>query len=398
MKRFTILVAVAVGLGGLAAPSIAQVRKAERSLKRDQLEDAHGFVKIALESDPENARAFDILARIHLEQARAGGEDYLSHMSNMKDAYMQAVALDEKRKDDVERALLIAYVDEFGKGIDQFNLAQAAEGDSARTSHFMESARSFEGSSIVAPDSAGAYVNWAYATMGAGDDVGAIRPLLLALEHGIPDLDVYNYLGRILLTNGREAEAVSVLEEGVDKFPDDEVLQEFLLNAYVTSGQLDRAINAYAVRVKQVPDNKIYLYNLGSLLLQSERYDEAISQLTKAIEHDPEYVDAFYNLGAAYVNKANDVNQQIIAMDDDVRERKDSIPDTEKAQMESQMQELSMVRQELFSLAIAPLETARSLGESAGRDVKEMCRALYQSYGQTNQTEKIADVDECADF
>ena len=393
MKRFVILLALFVGVGCIALPVSAQVRKAERALKKQQHQEALGFVEVALEKKPNDAKAYEVKGRIYQEMASmAEGEDYTSYLGQMREAFDQAASLDGKVAEKVEGTLTLAYIGEFQKGIDAFNAAQNASDNAG----YAMSARYFEGCSIIAPDSTGPYVNWAFAMIGSGDDVGAIKPLEMAIERGEPDLDVYNYLSRIYLTNDRAADAVPLLEEATGHFPDNEELQNNLLNAYAMSNQIDRAIEVYGKTVAGSPDNKIYRYNYGSLLLQAERHDDAIAQLKEAVRIDEAYTDAQYNLGAAYVNKAIAINNMINEIDDDLRANRGSLSADDISEREKRIDMLSEERRELFGLAVGPLEKAKTLGEADGRSVQEICRVLYQSYVQTNQMDKVESVQECA--
>ncbi len=395
MKRSILFLAVIVGLGCILPPTHAQVRKANRALKDGQFEEALGFIDIALERKPEDAKAFEARGNIYREMAAAAeGEEYVSNLRMMIEAYDQAASLDERRvKERVDQALMQAYLAAFTMGIDAFNRANTTD----TTEYFLTSARFFEGATIIKPDSSGSYVNWAYAMLRADDDVGAIRPFELALKHGPPDIDVYTLLSRIYLTNDRADDAVTLLEQGAAHFPaDSSGLQELLLNAYSMSGQIDRAIEMYAKSVASDPEHLLYRYNYGSLLLQADRHDEAIEQLEKATSIDPAHMDAQYNLGAAYVNKAVLVNDEMSALEDSLSENKDALSDEEEAERRAEIDALAEVRTELFAKAIAPLEKAKQLGEDESRDVQAICRVLYQSYAQTNQMDKVASVEECA--
>lgn len=394
MKRSILFLAVIVGLGCIMPPTHAQVRSANRALRNGQFEEALGFIDNALERRPEDARAFEARGNIYREMAAmAEGEEYVSHLRMMLEAYDQAVSLDSRAKDRVDEALMQAYLAAFRLGIDAFNRANTTD----TTEYFLTSARFFEGATIIKPDSSGSYVNWAFAMLRADDDVGAIRPFELAIEHGPPDADVYSLLSRIYLTNDRADDAVTLLEEATGHFPADSVgMQELLLNAYSISGQIERAIEMYAKSVATDPDHMIYRYNYGSLLLQVERHDEAIEQLEKATSIDSNHMDAQYNLGAAYVNKAVLVNDEMSAIEDSLSENKASLSEDAISEGRAQIDALAEVRSELFAKAIAPLEKAKELGEEEGRGVEAICRVLYQSYAQTNQMEKVASVEECA--
>lgn len=57
-----------------------------------------------------------------------------------------------------------------------------------------------------------------------------------------------------------------------------------------------------------------------------------------------------------------------------------------------------IVRGELFALAVAPLEKARSLYESAGTDVEAICQFMLPSYVQSGQMDEVANVQACAGY
>ena len=394
MKRIAILVALLVGVGSIALPVSAQVRKAERSLKKGEYQEALGFVATALEKKPEDAKAFEVKGRIYQAMAAADGYEYLDMLGQMTEAFNQAISLDAKMAEKVQNTLTLAYISEFQSGIDAFNQAQSA-GDS---DGYVTSARYFEGCSIIAPDSTGPYVNWAFALIGADRSAEAIAPLEKAVEHGEPDEEVYSYLARMYLTNERADDAVPLLEEATKHFPENIELQNMQLNAYAVSGQIDRAIEVYGKTVADNPDNKIYRYNYGSLLLQADQHDAAIEQLKEAVRIDDAYTDAQYNLGAAYVNKAIAVNERINAIDDDLRANRSSLSADDISAKEGEMDTLSGERRDLFGMAVTPLEKARALGEAEGREVQEICKVLFQSYVQTGQTDKAESIQACAGF
>ncbi len=393
MKRIAILLVLFVGMGSIALPLSAQVRKAERSLKKGEFQEALGFVDTALEKKPEDAKAFEVRGRIYQAMAaEASGEEYLSLLGQMSEAFSRASELDDKMGEKVRNTLTMAYITEFQSGIEAFNAAQTASDQNG----YLQSAHRFEGCTIIAPDSTGPYVNWAFALIGADQSADAIRPLEMAIENGGPDAEVYTYLGRMYLTNERADDAVPMLEDATMHFPDNEELQNMQLNAYAMSGQIDRAIEVYGKTVADNPENKIYRYNLGSLLLQSGRHDDAIEQLKEAVRIDDAYTDAQYNLGAAYVNKAIDINNRINEIDDDLRANRNTLSADDISAKESEMDTLSGERRDLFGLAVAPLEKARALGEAEGREVAEICRVLFQSYVQVGETEKAESIQECA--
>ncbi len=399
MRRLLLFVALAFVVQGIVPQSQAQLRRANRELERGNTEEALSLANEMLEEEPDNHRVWDLLARIHSSQASAGPTDeYLMHVEAMLEAYGKVVEHRPQEESDIGNRITLFYMQTFNQGIEEFNNARAVlDDDELQAEHYRNSAKHFQASSMALPDSVGAYVNWAYALLGAADELGSIEPMTKALEYGGPDEVIYDLLARVYLTNSMEADALPLLEEAVEAYPANADLQNYLLNAYATTGQNDRALEQYAGAVADNPSNAIYRYNYGSLLLQAERFDEAIEQLQEAVNLDEAYVDAYYNLGAAYINKANAVQQEISALDDDARARRDEISEEEEQGIMARIDELAAIRRSLYETSIGPLESAKRYAEMEdGRSVQEICAALFQAYAQTGQEDKATALSECA--
>ena len=393
-----LLLVLTLLLGVAIEASAQNLRRAERALRSGELSEALAQASGVLESDPDDHRVHDVLARIH--EAMAIGTppaEYVVHIREMKSAYNRVIELRPREEQKIDVLMINKWVTEFNTGIADFNNARAAAADSAEW-YYRMSAAHFEASSIAQPDSADSYVNWAYALLGAGDEVSAIEPLEKSLVYGGPDADTYSLLARILLTNERAEDAVPLLEQALFTDSLEEAgLQDLLLNGYAQTGDSERALVTYENAVMGSPDNQIYRYNYGSLLLQAERYDEAIEQLTIAADIDEGYTDALYNLGAAYINKANDLQQEINAEDDALREARDDLSDEELAARTEELDAMIAARVALYEQAQGPLEQAREAAQTdEATSLEQICFALYQVYAQTNQMDLVEEVQACA--
>ena len=374
------------------------IRRAERALRSGELVEALTEANGVLEENEEDHRVHDILARIH--EAMAAGtppDEYVGHIAAMKSAYDRVIEIRPRDEQKINLLLISKWVNEFNAGIAEFNNARAAGEDSTEWFYRMSAAH-FEASSIVQPDSADSYVNWAYALLGAGDELGAIGPLEKSLEYGGPDLDTYGILARSMLRNERAEDAVILLERALfEEDLEDSGLQDLLLNAYAQTGDSERALATYQQAVQEDPDNKLYRYNYGSLLLQEERYDESIEQLKVAAAIDNSYTDALYNLGAAHINKANEVQKEINEKDDWLRENRDDLSEEEQAARAEELDALIAERVALYEQSVAPLEQAKAAAETQEAEtLEQICFALYQAYAQTNQMDKVEAVQACA--
>ena len=398
MKRYSIFFLLFLGgfmlMGANGCSSDPNIEGAKLDLRNKDYDRALENVNSALERDSENAEAHDLKARILQEQAETVSDpvEHRRMVEEMLAAYDRAVELDPELQEDVSQRLRLAYYNEFRRGIDQFN--RGSENQAA----YSEAAEFFELAGRIQPDSAGAFVNRAFALLNAGQSADAIEPLETAIEKGDTQPETFIFLAELHVGQNQPERAIEVLQQAVEVHPGNSDIQAQLLNAYVQSGEIDQAMTEYVRAVEQDPQNKLYRYNLGSLLLEAERYDEAIEHLSQAVAIDPAYANAQYNLGAAYVNTAVDVSEEISALDDSLRADRAGLSDAQIQQREQEIEELATSRRGFFEQAVPPLETAKDLMEQSGEDPTQVCQALFSAYVQTDQQEKAESIAVCAGY
>ena len=397
MKRIPIIALLAATFLLIAADGCSSdpnVEGAKLNLRNKNYDRALENLDIALEKDQNNVEALKLKGDVLSEKAFATPDvtEHTGMIVQMLDVYERTIALDATLSEEITLALRIAYQNEFTRGIQAFNRGRNQE------SEYNSAASYFETAAEIMPDSAGAYVNLAYALMNANRPNEALGPFEMAIEKGDTELDTYRFLASLYQANDRQGDSVALLESASEMYPDDVDLQTELLNAYQLAGQIDRAMTMYASAVDRDPNNKLFRYNYGSLLVQMERYDDAIVQLAAAIEIDPEYGNAHYNLGAAYINQAVLMNEQVTSLDDELRANRSTMSSDEISAMDARIIGLADDRTALFALAVPSLEKAKTLLEADGEDSTAVCTALFQSYVQTNQTDKANTVSACAGF
>ncbi len=398
MKRFSIFLALLLGgfmlMAANGCSSDPNIEGAKLDLRNKDFNRALENVNTALERDPENAEAYELKGRILQEHAETipDATEHRQVVQEMLGAYNRAIELEPSYQEDVSQRLRLAYYNEFRRGVDAFNRGpEEAEA-------YDEAAAFFELAGEIQPDSAGAFVNRAFALLNSGDSQAAIVPLQTAIEKGDTQPETFIFLAELHIGQNQPQEAINVLQRASELHPDNADVQAQLLNAYVQSGEVEQAMDQYRTAVAADPENKLYRYNLGSLLLEAEEYDEAIAHLSKAVEVDPAYANAQYNLGAAYVNKAVDVSDDISDLDDQLRADRSQLSDAEIQEREQEMDDMSMERRLLFDAAVAPLERAKTLMEQSGDDPTQVCQALFSAYVQTDQQQKAESIAICAGY
>ena len=367
---------------------------AESAMEQENYERALANVDSALAQDSANVAAYQMRAQIfrQMSDTTMDPNEYRELWVQAREAEDQAIEFDPSIRSDIQGRRQLAYFNEFQRGANAFNRAQQ-EGD---TTAFRVAALSFGAAGATYPDSASTHLNEAYARINLGEREEAVPVLERYMEAAdTADANAYAILGRLYISNDRMDDAISLLEEGTDVHSDNEEMRSLLLNAYQQSGDTERAMEAYRREVEENPDNATYRYNYGSMLLSEDRLDEAIEQLQTAVDLESDNAKAQYNLGAAYVNKAVALNDSIATIEDRVREE-----DREATQEEAQeIKTLAQQRQQAFEDAIPPLERARQLSQQGGGEyLEDSCRALFQAYVQTEQTDQAAEVEQCAGF
>lgn len=366
---------------------------AESAMEQQNYERALANVDSALVQDSANVAAYQMKAQILRQMADTtmAPDKYRSLWVRAREAEDKAIQFDPSARSDIQGRRQLAYFNEFQRGANAFNRARQ-QGDSTA---FRVAASSFAAAGATYPDSASTHLNEAFARINMGEREEAIPVLERYMEAAdTADANAYAILGRLYITNDRMDDAISLLEDGTSMHSDNDELQSLLLNAYQQSGNTQRAMEAYRQEVEENPDNATYRYNYGSMLLGADRLEEAIEQLQAAVNLDSDNAKAQYNLGAAYINKAVAVNDSIATIEDRVREE-----DREATEQEAQrIKQFAQQRQQAFNTAIPPLERARQLSGPSGEYRQDACRALFQAYVQTEQSDKAAQVEQCAGF
>ena len=401
-RRFPVFTVLLSGLLLLSTTgcgsSNPNISAAEDALENQNYEQALSSVNTEIETNPKNAEAYMLKGSILYEQAQnAENPDRRAELlGNMMDAYNQATDINPELQSQVQLRTIQAYQQEFSRGVKAYNKAQQA-GDPAA---YREAAGYLSAAAQIRPDSARAPLYEAFSYINAGDAEQALEPMQRAVDAGADSVSNYIILSQLYQQQQQTEEAITLLEDATEQYPDNAELQSQLLNAYVRSGDTERAMKAYEEAINENPQNPTYRYNYGSMLLNANRYDEAIEQLNQALEMDPDNVNAQYNLGAAYVNKAVAVNDSIVAMDEELSANSEEMSQQELQEVQQQMETLAEQRTELFRQAIEPLENARQALQQGASDTnlneQQICRSLYTAYAQTNQVEKAQQVEDCA--
>jgi len=162
-------------------------------------------------------------------------------------------------------------------------------------------------------------------------DLDAAKPVFMKLKDaGYAKPAVYEALYKLALETDRE-EALAVLDEGREKFPDDVSLLFNEINHYLQDGKLDILTGKLEKAIEKEPNNPSLYSTLGNVydnLYQkeladgneaksTEYFDAAYANYNKALELKPGFFDAVYSIGALYYNRAASTTAAMNALADD---------------------------------------------------------------------------------
>ncbi len=115
---------------------------------------------------------------------------------------------------------------------------------------------------------------------------------------------------QLSMASGRFDKAIAVLENAVQKFPDDIKIKKMLAQVLIKDKRYDRAIAVYQSLVKANPKEHDSLMSLGVVYLQQDKFDEAEEAFEKLLD-DPEWrAQATYYLGKI-AEQQDDVDQAL---------------------------------------------------------------------------------------
>ncbi|MBA7541760.1 hypothetical protein ES705_34076 [subsurface metagenome] len=121
------------------------------------------------------------------------------------------------------------------------------------------------------------------------------------LEYDDPNL--YPLMKEAYMESGDTLSAVKCLQEGFEKYPENEAVIINLINYYIESGANEEALEYLNYAIETDPENYSYYFGKGLAYEKMDRVDEAIESYKKSIELKDDYFNTYYNLGALYFNR-----------------------------------------------------------------------------------------------
>jgi tetratricopeptide (TPR) repeat protein len=115
---------------------------------------------------------------------------------------------------------------------------------------------------------------------------------------------------------GDTTKGVEAIQEGFNKYPEDQSIMIEMINYYLDTDQAEQALEMIQKAKAGDPTNVSYTFTEGTLYDKMGRIKDAENAYKQCIEMKPEYIDAHYNLGVLYYNEAVKVYEEASSISD----------------------------------------------------------------------------------
>jgi len=301
--------------------SSTELTSAKLYIQQKNWDKALEVLEEEVQKNPKSDEGYYLMGTVYSE---------LDKTDDMIKAFDQSLAISNKFADKIHEFKAYQWANNYNRGVSLFQRGnKTTDKDSSKM--FIDMAiDAYKMAIKLEPDTAETYRNLAFAYLTIGKTDESVEPLQKLIDLKQAE-EGYQYLGEVYYTLGANKmvdfkndgnkedsikaveyynKGISILEEGLQKFPENTEMLNYKTNAYIGANRIDEALNSAKAQVEKQPDNAVYHYNYGVLLLNVENYEQAEQQLFKAVEIDPNYENAIYNLGVTYVKWGTAMNKE----------------------------------------------------------------------------------------
>jgi tetratricopeptide (TPR) repeat protein len=315
MKRLSFVILLIAALSGTYAQK-GKVTSALNLITLNKYEDALKAVQAAETNEKSMGwfRTYYAKGRVMQAIAESGDQALIAKVGNpleqAYDNYMKAIDMDPKKKIGKEIDLYIASLtnDFVNNGVEYWNNNNYA--DAYKT--FNHAVKLGEMPVFKGAVDTSIIYNAALAAYNAKLYDEAIIHFDRVAKMGYEDVMPYKLIKDAYLAKGDSAAALKKLQEGYEKYPENQAIMIELINYYLMSGKDEEALKYLDVAIEKDPTNASFYYARGVVFDKRGRYDEAVQLYKKALSLNPEDFNTNYNMGAIEFNKgvacANDAN------------------------------------------------------------------------------------------
>lgn len=313
MKRLSIIImACALTFAGYAQKK-PKINKANKARENGELAEAKEIIDAAIEHEKtkDDGKTWYYRGLIYATIDTISNEQYSTLTDNALEEAMEAFRMADSLGEEGKDYFLTG---EFGLPITKtqqidgyysyyYNRAVGAFQDS----DFQNAVDAFAKSYYIIPEDTNAYINAAYAAHNGELWDAAKKHYRLALDKGAESKDLYyNFVNILSAVDKDNEKSLEVINEGLDKFPNDGVLQKNRINVLIGLEKIDEARADLIKAIEAEPDNANLHFTLGVLWEELDSLDKAAEAYKAAIAVDPDHFESNFNYGVILINKANE--------------------------------------------------------------------------------------------
>lgn len=341
MKRTVLLLTLIFGVS-VAFAQKGKVTSAQNLKESGKLEQALEMIESTVDSSNEKAnksipwpKTWEVRGEIYQEIFQSKDEN-IKKLSDdpltiALESYKRALELDEKEKfvNSVKIKLTLLTNDFTNQAVQAFN-----DEDYPKALKSFEQVLEINNIDVVKADNPSAVdtvivFNAGLAAYNAEKYDDAIKYYGEAAKYGYNGARTYSLIANSHMMKKDTTGALSILQEGFEKYPEDNTVLTSMIQIYLDMNKTDDAMKYLTMAIEQDPNNATFYFAQGTLYEKMEDEQNAITTYEKAIEADPEFFNAYYNLGALYYNKG--VKQIEVANAVPPNENEKYIAETKKA-------------------------------------------------------------------
>lgn len=388
MKRFaTIILAGALGLGTLQAQNSKVTTAANAQYAGDLLKAKTAIDEAVLhEKTGLEAKTWYLRGEIHNQMARDTSGQYASVSDPLGialESFRKALAQSDSKnyKVKVGNELFNTYNLFFLKGANAYSAGNYEEAygnfKKANEANLLQIE-----ANPLAPLDTGVIFNMglmAEKTDRLGEAV-VVYQNLVDMKYGEPYL--YSRLSSIYMNEGKNNEALAVLEAGRKNFPADKDIMVAELNYYLNQNKLDVLVGKLEEAISLDPKNAELYFVLGTTHGELIKLDSmnapmhiesAVKAYDAALAIDPMRFDINLNAGALFYNTAIELNKRMNAL---------------PLEKEAEYEKLKVDRNKLYGQALPYFEKAHSI-DPKNTDCMIALREIYVRLGQTEKANEM---------
>jgi tetratricopeptide (TPR) repeat protein len=391
MRRLVILLNLVLIVLAGCSPR-AKVTSSQTLKDSGKIEEAYETINEAI--DPGNEKAEKTLnwprtweVRGEIFQAIFQSDD--DKIKNLSDeplteaynSYKKALELDDKGRfeNSLKVKLTLLTNDLTNQAVEAFN-----DADYAKALKSFEQILDIQSLDIIKADNPDAIdtviiYNAGLAAYNAQDYEKAIDYYKESAKYEYGEAKTYSLIANAYQMNKDTLGALEALQEGFEKYPNDNVILTSMIQLYLDMKKTEDAMKYLDMAIQQDPDNATFHFAQGTLYEKLEQMDEAVASYTKAINSDNEFFNAYYNLGALYYNEGV---KQI--------EYANSIPTSENERYQSELAKAD----DWFEKSLPYMEKCHELDPADKMTMESLKNLYYRLKDMDNYNKMLEKLDQ----